>query len=75
MPFFFVPRAYGFEGGKLVWVQREGNLGEVEILERFFEAVRGREKAWLLINAWSREMREKAWGKSLISLEKGGDKR
>jgi hypothetical protein len=24
-------------------------LGEVEILERFFEAVKGREKAWLLI--------------------------
>jgi len=72
---FFVPRAYGFEGGKLVWVQREGNLGEVEILERFFEAVKGREKAWLLINAWSREMREKAWGKSLVNLEKGVDKR
>jgi len=72
---FFVPRAYGFEGGKLVWVQREGNLGEVEILERFFEAVKGREKAWLLIDAWSREMREKAWGKSLVSLEKGVDKR
>jgi hypothetical protein len=72
---FFVPRAYGFEGGKLVWVQREGNLGEVEILERFFEAVKGREKAWLLIDAWSREMREKAWGKSLVNLEKGVDKR
>jgi hypothetical protein len=72
---FFVPRAYGFEGGKLVWVQREGNLGEVEILERFFEAVKGREKARLLIDAWSREMREKAWGKSLVSLEKEGDKR
>jgi hypothetical protein len=72
---FFVPRAYGFEGGKLVWVQREGNLGEVEILEGFFEAVKGREKARLLIDAWSREMREKAWGKSLVGLEKGGDKR
>jgi hypothetical protein len=72
---FFVPRAYGFEDGKLVWVQREGNLGGFEILERFFEAVKGREKAWLLIDAWSREMREKAWGKSLVSLEKGVDKR
>jgi hypothetical protein len=50
-------------------------LGEVEILERFFEAVKGREKARLLIDAWSREMREKAWGKSLVNLEKGGDKR
>jgi len=72
---FFVPRAYGFEGGKLVWVQREVNLGKVEILERFFETVMGRDKAWSLINEWSREMREKAWGKTLVGLEKGGNER
>jgi len=72
---FFVPRAYGFEGGKLVWVQKEANLGKVEILERFFEVVKGSEKARSIIDEWSREMREKAWGKSLVSLEKEGDKR
>jgi len=68
---FFVPRAYGFEGGKLVWVQREANLGKVEILERFFEVVKGREKAQSIINAWSEEMREKAWGKLLVGSRRG----
>ena len=72
---FFVSRAYGFEGGKLVWVQREVNLGKVGILERFLEAVKGRDETQSLIDAWSKEMREKAWGKTLAGLEKGGEKR
>jgi len=57
---FFVPRAYGFKSGKLVWVQREANLDKVGILEKFFEVVKGRDEAQSLINEWSREMREKA---------------
>jgi len=72
---FFVPRAYGFEGGKLVWVQSEVNLSKVGILEKFFEVVKGRDKAQSLINEWSREMREKAWGKTLVGLEKEGEKK
>ena len=31
--------------------------------------------AHLMWSLWGSEMREKAWGKSLVSLEKGGDKR
>ena len=72
---FFVPRAYGFKSGKLVWVQREANLDKVGILEKFFEVVKGRDEAQSLINEWSREMREKAWGKTLVGLEKEGDER
>jgi hypothetical protein len=31
--------------------------------------------AHLMWSLWGSEMREKAWGKSLVNLEKGGDKR
>ena len=72
---FFVPRSYGFDGGKLVWVQKEPNLDKFSILERFLEATEGQEKAHSLINEWSREMREKEWGKSLAGLEKGGERK
>ena len=68
---FFVPRAYGFEGRKLVWIQREVNLDKIRVLERFFELVKGRDEAQSLINEWSREMREKRWGKLLVGSERG----
>ena len=32
---FFTPRAYGFEGGKLVWVQKEAGMGVAKVLESF----------------------------------------
>ena len=41
----------------------------------FLEVVKGRDEAQSLINEWSREMREKAWGKTLVGLEKKGDER
>jgi len=50
-------------------------LDKVGILEKFFETVKGREKAQSLIDSWSNEMREREWGKSLAGLEKGGEKR
>ncbi len=50
-------------------------MDKVGILEKFFEVVKGRDEAQSLINEWSREMREKAWGKTLVGLEKEGDER
>jgi len=72
---FFVPRAYGFVGGKLVWVQREVNVGIVGALEGFLKAVKGKEKAREILEALSAEMRERAWGKEVASLVKGGEKK
>jgi len=71
---FFSPRAYGFSEGKLVWVQRRVGMGVVEVLEEFLVKVTGSERAKELINEWSEEMREKAWGK-MAGFIKGGDKR
>ena len=70
---FFSPRAYGFVGGKLVWVQKEVGIGVVRTLEEFVKVVRGEEEANRLINAWSAEMREKSWG-NLLRM-KAGEKR
>ena len=72
---FFVPRAYGFVDGKLVRLQKETNAGIVGVLEGFMVAAKGEEKAREILNAWSAEMREKAWGKETASLVKGGEKR
>lgn len=71
---FFVPRAYGFDGGRLVWIQKEPNLDKISVLKEFLDTVVGREKEQSIIDAWSREMREKAWGKSLISSIEEGEK-
>ena len=71
---FFSPRAYGFSEGKLVWVQRRVGMGIVEVLEEFLSKVKGSERAKELMNEWSKEMRERAWGKMASSV-KGGDKR
>ncbi len=68
---FFTPRAYGFEGGRLVWVQKRASIGVVEVLESFLGQVKGNEKAKELVNAWSAEMREKVWGKEMAELTKG----
>jgi hypothetical protein len=59
---FFLPRAYGFVDGKLVWLQRQPDLGLTGTLMDFLEAVKGEERAKAILNAWSAEMREKAWG-------------
>lgn len=56
---FFLPRAYGFVGGKLVWVQKEPNKGIVEILEGFLKIAKGERETIELLNAWSAEMRER----------------
>ena len=71
----FTPRAYGFVDGKLVWLQKEPNIGIVGALENFLKVTRGEEKAKALINAWSAEMREKEWDKMIVSPIKGDDKR
>ena len=72
---FFSPRAYGFSEGKLVWVQKRVGMGVVEVLEEFLGKVKGSEKAKELINEWSKEMREKFWGKAVVVEQKGGDRR
>jgi hypothetical protein len=59
---FFLPRAYGFVDGKLVWLQRQPDLGLTGTLMDFLEAVKEEERAKAILNAWSAEMREKAWG-------------
>ena len=59
---FFSPRAYGFVDGKLAWVQKRVGMGIVEILEEFLEEAKGEDKARQILDEWSAEMREKAWG-------------
>lgn len=72
---FFVPRAYGFVGGRLVWLQRETNLGILGTLEDFLKAVKGEERTREILDAWSAEMREKEWGKEMASFIQRGKKR
>jgi len=72
---FFVPRAYGFVGGKLVWLQREPKRSAMGTLESFLKAVKGEEAARKVMEAWVHEMREKAWGKEMAELAKGGRRR
>ncbi len=57
----FLPRAYGFERGRLVWIQKTPGVGIREILMSFLTIVQGAEKAVRIIDAWSSEMREEAW--------------
>ena len=71
---FFSPRAYGFSEGKLVWVQRRVGMGIVEVLEDFLDKVKGSERAKELVNEWSKETRERAWGKAAVAEPKGSDK-
>ncbi|WKU16510.1 redoxin family protein [Fervidibacter sacchari] len=72
---FFSPRAYGFSEGKLVWVQKRVGMGVVEVLEEFLGKVKGSERAKELMNEWSKEMRERLWGKAAVVEQKGGDRR
>ena len=72
---FFSPRAYGFSEGKLVWVQKRVGMGVVEVLEEFLGKVKGSERAKELMNEWSKEMRERLWGKAAGVEQKGGDRR
>ena len=69
---FFVPRAYGFVDGTLVWLQREPKRIAVGTLESFLKAVTGEEAARKVMDAWVHEMRKKAWGKEMAELAKGG---
>lgn len=71
----FVPRAYGFVEGELVWLQKKPKIGIVGVLEEFLRTVKGKERAAQVLNLWSAEMREKVWGKTAAGLVKGGDKR
>jgi len=68
---FFVPRAYSFVDGKLVWLQKEPKQSVVETLESFLKAVKGEDAARKVMDAWVHEMREKAWGKEMAELAKG----
>jgi len=72
---FFSPRAYGFSEGKLVWVQKRVEMGIVEVLGEFLDKVKGSERARELMNEWSKEMRERLWGKAAVVEQKGGDRR
>jgi len=70
----FLPRAYGFANGKLVWLQKEPKIGVVGVLEEFLKVVKGEQRAAQVLNSWSAEMREKVWGKTVVGLTKGGAK-
>ncbi|MER3501913.1 MAG: hypothetical protein C4295_10680 [Candidatus Fervidibacterota bacterium] len=69
----FVPRAYGFADGKLVWLQKEPNGSVVTVLQQFLSAVKGEGRAKSVLDAWSAEMREKAWG-TMAKPDKGREK-
>lgn len=71
---FFSPRAYGFVGNKLAWVQKEPKMGVVGVLESFLKVVHGDKKAAKLLNLWSAEMRERLWGIA-AKVKKGRGKR
>ncbi len=66
----FTPRAYGFVDGKLVWLQKGPDIyfGVVSVLRSFLKVAKGEARAEKLLNAWSAEMREKAWGKGASDL-------
>jgi hypothetical protein len=68
---FFVPRAYGFVDGRLVWLQKEPRRGVLETLASFLKAVKGEDAARKVMDAWVHEMRGKAWGKGMAELAKG----
>jgi hypothetical protein len=72
---FFVPRAYGFVDGRLVWLQKEPRRGVLETLASFLKAVKGEDAARKVMDAWVHEMREKAWGKGMAELAKGRRRR
>ncbi len=57
----FTPRAYGFKEGKLVWLQKDPRSSIIEIIEEFVNTAKGQKFVKYLINAWSIELRRKAW--------------
>jgi|GEM_PF-587795 len=65
---FFTPRAYGFEGGKLVWVQKEPHMSALEVLSSFLKVFMEKQKVESLLNAYSHELRERTWGKSAAAM-------
>lgn len=71
----FSPRAYGFVDGKLLWLQKEPSMGIVSVLESFLTAVKSEEAAKELLNEWSKEMRERLWGKEAAALTRQGGER
>jgi len=50
-------------------------MGAVEVLEEFLGKVKGSERAKELMNEWSKEMRERLWGKAAVVEQKGSDRR
>ncbi|MDW8029430.1 MAG: hypothetical protein RMK94_13665 [Armatimonadota bacterium] len=71
---FFVPRAYGFFDGKLVWIQKKPKMDIVSVLEGFLKSTKGEEVATQVLNSWSAEIRERVWGK-MTGHAQGGDKK
>jgi len=67
----FVPRAYGFADGKLVWLQKEPNGSVVTVLQQFLSAVKGEGRAKSVLDAWSAERGRKQGGR-WRNLIKGG---
>lgn len=49
-------------------------MGVVKVLESFVGQVKGRDAVEELMSKWAQEMREKAWGKEMAELVKGGRK-
>ena len=49
-------------------------MGIVGVLEEFLSKVKGSERARELMNEWSKEMRERLWGKAVVIEAKGGDR-
>lgn len=65
---FFTPRAYGFEGGKLVWIQKEPHMSALKVLTSFLKVFMEGKKVESLLNAYSHELRERAWGKDAAAM-------
>jgi len=68
---FFTPRAYGFIGGKLVWIQKDLSLSPLATLKEFLRATSGEEKVKRLLDDYVYELREKAWGRKAAMAVKG----
>lgn len=65
---FFTLRAYGFKGGKLVWIQKEMRMSALEVLSSFLKMFMEEKKVESLLNAYSHELREKLWGRSATEM-------
>lgn len=61
----FTPRAYGFVKGRLVWKQDEPMESQIALLRQFAEYLFGQQRTDRLMDMWSSELRQQAWGKDI----------